>query len=236
MDQIKAHPVALAQSERLTEVYQATLEESSQLQNCLQISYTNVMNLWPHLEDIKQNSTLMSATVLGLGETWIDLNTTVDLPDFQGIFENVRDGQGLAAYTKGQMKTLQASEDGLSAIKVHGHSIEVIFLYLSTGVPWAKVKKILQTWINPKNPTVVMGDMNWHWDRESTRPMKVFLEEEGFSQLSKRSTHDKGNCLDHCYINREVLKLGPHHFETESSYFSDHDILTLYFPAINLVS
>ena len=196
------------------------------------------MNLWPHLEDVKQNSTLMSATILGLGETWIDQDTTVDLPDFQGTFVNVRDGQGLAVYTKGQVKTLQASENGLSAIKVHVQSIEVIFLYLSNGVAqqeWAKVKRILQTWINPHCPTVIMGDMNWHWTKESTQAMKVFLEDEGFSQLSKRSTHDQGNCLDHCYINREVLKLGPHHFETESSYFSDHDILTLYFPAINLV-
>jgi len=80
-----------------------------------------------------------------------------------------------------------------------------------------------------------MGDMNWHFHQASAHPMRVFLERKGFQQLVERATHDKGNCLDHIYINSAVSTLGPV-VETQSTYFSDHDIITLLFPAIKLVT
>jgi len=65
--------------------------------------------------------------------------------------------------------------------------------------------------------------------------MKGFLDGQGFQQLVERATHDKGNCLDHIYINTEVSSLEPV-IEIQSTYFSDHDMITLLFPAINLVT
>ena len=59
------------------------------------------MSVLAHYDDIKESSRLMSSTILGLGETWMDKETTLDLPDFHpGTFENIGPGKGLAAFSK----------------------------------------------------------------------------------------------------------------------------------------
>ena len=65
--------------------------------------------------------------------------------------------------------------------------------------------------------------------------MKQFLEDKDFQQMIRRPTHDKGNCIDHLYLNQELLDLQPK-VEQQSAYFSDHDILNLSFPEIKLVN
>ena len=95
---IKCNPQALEDFIRLSESFQSTLLQRQKELGCLRISFLNVMNIWPHLEDIKQSSLLMSSTVLGLAETWMEPGTTVDFPNFQAIFESIGSGKGLAAF------------------------------------------------------------------------------------------------------------------------------------------
>ena len=97
------------------------------------------------------------------------------------------------------------------------------------------VLTILEDWIIPDVPTTVIGDMNWNWEEGSTHLMKQFLEDKGFQQMIRRATHDKGNCIDHLYLNQKLLDLQPK-VEQQSAYFSDHDILTMSFPEIKLVN
>ena len=68
----------------------------------------------------------------------------------------------------------------------------------------------------------------------SNHHMKLFLESRGFHQMVERATHNQGNCIDHIYVNTEVSTFGPE-IEIQSTYFSDHDIITVFFPAIKLV-
>merc|ERR1712029_482732 len=141
-------------------------------------------------------------------------DTTFDLPDFHpGTFENIGPGKGLAAFSKEAVTTSQKSFDKFSGIRVDCNGIHIIFLYLShaeiNSTYWTKVLQVLKAWILSDTPTIIMGDMNWHFHQASTHPMKVFLEGKGFQQLVERATHDKGNCLDHIYINGAVSSLGP---------------------------
>ena len=109
-------------------------------------------------------------------------------------------------------------------------AIDVIFLYISQKAAWTDVLSILEEWLTPDVPTTVMGDMN-----DSTQQMKQFLEDKGFQQMIRRATHDKGNCIDHLYLNQELLDLQPK-VEQQSVYFSDHDIITMSIPEIKLVN
>ena len=239
-DKIKCHPQALEESNRILQSFDASMERKLETKDCLRITYLNVMSVLAHSDDIKESSRLMSSTILGLGETWMDKESTLDLPNFHpGTFENIGPGKGLAAYSKESVTTSQTSFDKFSGIKVDYNGIHIIFLYLSyeaiNSPYWTQVLEVLKAWILSNIPTIIMGDVNWHFHQASTHPMKVFLERKGFQQLVERATHDKGNCLDHIYINTQVASLGPV-IETQSTYFSDHDIITLLFPAIKLVS
>mgnify|MGYP001215842512 CR=1 FL=1 len=230
IEQIKCHPEALEEYTRITQLFQTTLNERQEDLNCLRITYLNAMSLLDHVKDVKQSSLLMSSTVLGLAETWMDPGSTVDLPEFQATFENVGRGKGLAAFYKEDVSTLQTSKPKVSAVKVTIFAIDVIFLYISQKAAWTDVLSILEEWLTPDVPTTVMGDMN-----DSTHQMKPFLESKGFQQMIRRATHDKGNCIDHLYLNQELLDLQPK-VEQQSVYFSDHDIITMSIPEIKLVN
>ena len=235
IDKIKCSTEAVRESTRLLEEFDASLERNLETKDCLRISYLNVMGLWSHLDDLKQSSRLMSSTVLGLGETWMDPGAEVDLPNFShGTYENVGGRRGLAAFSKGPAHVMQTSFEGASGIKLDINGIHILFFYLSHGVSWSEVNQLLNNWISYGTPTIIMGDMNWHFDPDSTHHMKLFLESRGFHQMVERATHNQGNCIDHIYLNKEVSTLGPE-IEIQSTYFSDHDIITVLFPAIKLV-
>ena len=160
----------------------------------------------------------------------MDPGSTVDLPEFQATFENVGVGKGLAAFYKEDVSTVQTSKPKVSAVKVTIFAIDVIFLYISQKAAWTDVLSILEEWLTPDVPTTVMGDMN-----DSSHQMKQYFEDKGFQQMIRRATHDKGNCIDHLYLNQELLDLQPK-VEQKSAYFSDHDIITMSFPEIKLVN
>ena len=110
-------------------------------------------------------------------------------------------------------------------------NVEIIFLYLSQGFHAPAVMELLDAWITATMPTVIMGDMNWHWCEDSSNPLKRYIQSKGLQQLVKNSTHDQGNCLDHMYSNDALMQLKPA-VETHSTYYSDHDILTMYLPSV----
>ena len=112
-------------------------------------------------------------------------------------------------------------------------TIEIIFLYLSQGVQWGKLQGILDAWVNPLAPTLIMGDMNWHWFQDSTHCMKLYFQRSGFKQLLRQPTHDQGHCLDHIYMNEASLRLDPK-VEVKATYYSDHDIISVYFPSVKM--
>ena len=70
-----------------------------------------------------------------------------------------------------------------------------------------------------------MGDFNIAF-KEDSRIDKE-MKDMGFLQLVTSSTHDKGNLIDHIYVNEEITRKGCF-IEKKASYYSDHDIVTIF--------
>ena len=55
------------------------------------------------------------------------------------------------------------------------------------------------------------------------------MKKNGFTQLVQKPTHERGNLLDHIYVNAVLLQKQP--FSSQRScYYSDHDIIVLHVP------
>ena len=70
---------------------------------------------------------------------------------------------------------------------------------------------------------IIAGDFNF--DKSVENLLTKYLTSKEMVQLVKNATHDKGNCIDHCYVSQElkdqvVLK-------QYSPYYSDHDALCI---------
>ena len=233
IEKIRCSPSALRETQRLAQAYQETLSHRNELKDSFKVSFVNARSLGAHFEDITHNAELMSSTVIGLGETWLEPSHTIQLPSYYGTFVNMGRGKGLAAYSRIETESQQLSEDLISATFTKINDIVIIFMYLSQGMEWSKVQDTFNLWLQPNSPTIIMGDMNWHWSPQSKHPMKSYLQSKGFRQVVKTSTHDLGNCLDHIYISKEVELMNPT-LETHANYFTDHDTVSLVFPAIKL--
>ena len=53
--------------------------------------------------------------------------------------------------------------DDASAVFVKVDKFNVLFLYLSHDFDWDTVRDFFDKVICPEKPTVIMGDVNWHY-------------------------------------------------------------------------
>ena len=227
-EQIRCHPDALEEAQRIDGIALARLEEQKRLEeSSIVISYLNVRSLRGKVPDVVSDPILMRSDILGFGETWLHDRESVDIPNMVGTFINSGRGQGVAAFTKEPCGHECLNEPDASALLMKHDAVNVIFMYLSQNFDWSKVFDFLEHVIDPEEPTIIMGDMNWHYP--GGHPMKTYLHARGFTQLIEKATHEKGNCIDHIYIS-EHLKEVQHRFFQNSTYYSDHDILSFYIP------
>ena len=101
---IKYDEDALLETKRLEKVFDDN-EEVKKLKraNHWKISYLNVSSLNAHWEDVSIDNEINDSDVIGLGETWLEENKTVDLLNFAGYFANFGRGKGQAAFSKMQL-------------------------------------------------------------------------------------------------------------------------------------
>jgi hypothetical protein len=169
----------------------------------------------------------MDSDLLGLGETWLDGRTTINLNGYSGYFANHGKGKGVAGYTKMELTSVPeiVKTSYASAIMFKTSNFDTIFLYLSKGYNQESVFTLLGTWIEVQKPTAVIGDINENVLDNSK--FEKFLRGKGFNQIVKGPTHESGSLLDHVYINNALDQKG---FSTEisSCYYSDHDIVSLF--------
>ena len=106
-------------------------------------------------------------------------------------------------------------------------SFTIIFVYLSKGFNESDLFNHFEDFIDNEQPTTIIGDVNWNY-LENTN-MKEFMKNKGFCQVIKKPTFDKGTLIDHIYVN-QVLMAKNVHTEQVSTYYTDHDIITLLIP------
>ena len=232
--QIKCLPDAKIETERLIaigqrrEAIEHELYESSTV-----IGSLNVRSLRAHLEDVVTDPFLMKCDIIGLCETWLHDGEEPEIPNFNGIFVNYSGrGKGIAVFTRTPLDYEVLKDDEASAVFVKQEKLDVLFLYLSKDFDWNTVCYFFNKVICPEKPTVIMGDVNWHYPdpvRPDEQAMKNYLQLRGFNQLIRRATHDKGRCIDHLYtsnhFSEEEVRV-----KQQSTYYSDHDMITAFVP------
>ena len=225
---IKCDEDALLETKRLEKVFDNN-EEVKKLKraNHWKISYLNVSSLNAHWEDVSIDNEINDSDVIGLGETWLEENKTVDLLNFAGYFANFGRGKGQAAFSKMQLSCQPeiVASSQFSAIFLKTSHFSIIFLYLSQNYNKDSVYNLLENWIQNDVATVVMGDINENLYENSM--FEKFMKIKGFAQLINEPTFIAGSLLDHLYVNK-AMKEKNIFFEKNSCYYSDHDAITLY--------
>ena len=90
-----------------------------------------------------------------------------------------------------------------------------------------EILSLLESWIIKDRPTTILGDMNVDFSEDCK--LNQFFKRNVFQQLVKESTCDTGSLLDHIYANESLRNLNIS-TQRSSTYYSDHDIVTIYIP------
>merc|ERR1711860_53759 len=129
--------------------------------------------------------------MIALGETWLHPGHAVQMDGWLTKYENVGRGKGLAVMSEVEFEMIKScSKENMSAAVTITNGVCCIFLYLSKGYEWKALKEILDEWIDSNVPTIVMGDVNWHWNGNRKNSMKSYMKSRNFNQLIARATHE----------------------------------------------
>ena len=223
---ITCSEVALKETERLAKEAQLAIESSFFVKDHVFITFLNARSLRKHQKDIANDPELMKSTILGIAETHLHVNEEVVFEGFEGNFVNAGKGKGVAAFTKIAVHNVtKINQPSYTAISLEFENLRIIFCYMSSKINMEEVNIHLRpVLLEKEKPTVVMGDMNFHFPEQNT--LKSFLEDFGFHQLIDKATHDAGHTLDQIYVSdlsifpRENLCL-------KTLYYSDHDAICI---------
>ena len=232
--QIRADPEAKAETDRLNEIalrreaFEKDLHDSSTV-----IGSLNVRSLRKHLEDVLSDPFIKKCDIFGLCETWLHENETPEFPGYHGIFVSyagdLAKGKGLAVFTKEPFdyEVLKVDDASASGVCVMLPKMNVVFLYLSQKFDWHLVRAFFDKIVRPDRPTVIMGDVNWHYPEN--HPMKKYLLMREYTQMIRRATHKEGRIIDHMYTSNHFkgVEIG---VKQQSTPYSDHDMLTAFVP------
>ena len=193
------------------------------------ISYLNVQSLNAHYEDVSVDNAINDSDMIGVGETWLEKNELINLEGFSGYFANFGKGKGQAGFTKLDLMSEPeiVSTISYSAVFFKTSNFNIIFLYLSENYPKNSVFALLENWIAEDIPTAVMGDVNENIFDKSK--FQEFMASKNFLQMIQEPTYIKGSLIDHLYVN-EPMKKRNVFSEVNCCPYSNHDILSLYFP------
>lgn len=204
--------------------------------NHWKVSYVNISSLKAHFHDVLRCQRLIHSDFFGLGETWLETDEKMDFDGFNGYFANAGRGKGVSGFSKAEWVTTSRgiATEKHSLVMLETNDFDIVFLYFSKGFDSTCVVDILGTWINNSRPTVVMGDVNFSYEKESNPgKFRKFMEKDlKFSQLITHPTHQSGSLIDQMYVNQKMMELCVV-TKTIPNYFSDHDTITLYIPKKN---
>ena len=231
VDQIKCDQSALAESNRLLEIFDNSQKEQIDKRLGLwKISYLNVRSIKSadgHREDVRHDNFLMDADMFGLGETWLEKDDKVDFEGYLGYYASFGNGKGVAGYTKLNLisppKTI--SSETYSAVFLRTNDFIIIFVYLSHNYKRKELFQLLDTWISEDVPTALIGDVN----ESLHKPFYKKMQSIGFEHLINVPTCETGSIIDNIFVNN-AMKAKNVSTDVDATYYSDHDIVSLYIP------
>ena len=220
----------------------------------LRVCSLNCRSLRKHIGDVKTDPVLLQADVICLQETWLEKEEgetgDYQLEGYQAFFASVGPGKGLAVYMNERLRRPEShfTDANIQLTKISANEMEIVNVYRSQEEPLPTAAFHLRNLLDPQRDTLVIGDLNICATKPN--PLRNFLEGAGFQQLVTLPTHVKGgsqvielcctcyDCfllgiLDHAHLRRrgQSQRMGrPVIVKTFTPYYSDHDIVTCFFP------
>ena len=200
---------------------------------------------------------LLQADVICLKETWLNDGEgekgDYQLEGYRAFFNSVGPGKGVALFVKEGLRLGEAAkftDANIQLTKLGMKGLEIINIYRSQDEPLPSAARHLRDLLDPQTDTLLIGDVNVC--ATIANPLRNFLEGAGFRQLVTLPTHIKGgsfnfvflpfSChdsvlsgiLDHAHLRmRGQTRPRPVIVKTFTPYFTDHDIVTCFFPELD---
>ena len=194
----------------------------------LKLLSLNCAGLRAHMEDIKQDNTMLQANIIHLIETSLAENeeSPLVLPSYNVHSLSVGKGKGIATYYTNS-NSFAPEEDYITKkiqiSKFSSPDLDVITVYRSDrGNPNELVGELLKI-ITDEKATLITGDFNICYLRIPKNQVSKGLQVRSFQQLADFPTHILGGLIDHVYWRDSNGQWEKPIIERYSPYFSDHD-------------
>lgn len=201
------------------------------------VSSLNVRSLRKHIKDVRSDHILQQSDIICLQETWLEKGEKGELLKLEGYvsqFNSQGRGKGIAVYIKeGEPNHIQhntyniqnVTSTSLQMTKLSANTLDIITIYRSQEESFISMKSHLQTLVDLKKNTLIVGDLNFCY-LEKKNTLSNYLERLGFMQLVSSATHISGGLLDQVHF-RLVQGKKAATVEQFSNYYSDHDTITV---------
>ena len=189
-------------------------------------SSLNCRSLKKHYEDILEDTLLLKSDIIALQETWLENDITLDKFKIAGYDLHLNshgNGKGLAIYFKKDLfnHKIDIKEENMQLSKFSSSNLNIVIIYRSQNGNLNKLKQNLEAITTKDKPELILGDFNFDFPTSPSNPTKLYLQDQGYTQLIHEPTHLEGNILDHAYC-RDVKKINQYITELHSKYFTDH--------------
>ena len=229
---IRVCPLVLKENSRMMEVSVNRNPTSWQDPTVLgtRVSSLNVRSLRKHIRDVKSDHVLQQSDIICLQETWLEKSEEGELLELVGYishFNSQGRGKGIAVYIKegGDYHIQNVTSPFQQMTKLYSDTLDIITIYRSQDESYISIQSQLQTLLNMKKNTLIVGDFNFCY-LEKTNTLRNYMEGLGFRQLVGSATHISGGMLDQVYF-RQVQDKRAATVEQISNYYSDHDTITV---------
>ena len=197
------------------------------------ISFLNCRSIKNKFEDVKEDKCLLRGEVVILSETWLEnegRNYEYLLPNYEAKFFNQGRGKGIASYYRNAfVHRISINGQGFSLMKLESPDSIVIGVYRSNDGDIRDLLEQIDMLIMTDKFCVIGGDFNINIMSNKNNYLTKELNEKGFVQIVKNSTHIEGGLIDHIYVRQGREKIFCWILEHFSKYYSDHDGLGLTF-------
>ena len=229
-EKIMVCPKVKAEDTRMTEVSVNNNPTSWRNTKMLgtRVCSLNVRSLKKHINDVRSDYVLRQSDIICLQETWLERgeeeSNLFELEGYVSYFNSQGRGKGIVVYIKeGKHYNVQnITTPFLQITKLSSDTLDIIAIYRSQEESLASIEKYLQTLVDLKKSTMIVGDFNICC-LQKANILSKYLIKEGFKQLVKNATHIGGGksvykcSLQFYYINLFVIFIGIVNFRPSGS-------------------
>ena len=181
-----------------------------------------------HFEDIASDIPLLKSDIICLNETWLDndiIPENLEIPHYDLHLNSKGNGKGIAIYYKKDMFShdWDIKEDHMQLSKFTSPYLDIIALYRSQRGTYSDLNQNIEMMRTEGKQTLVMGDFNFCYIKNTLNSTKKYLLNQNFTQLISEPTHIEGHCLDQAYLKGNTGARA----ETHSKYYTDHKGLAI---------